>query len=110
MEEKFRSRWNVPHAVGAIDRKHIAMKKPKKTGSGLCNYKGFFSLVLLVEAEYRLMWIDCGSSGSCSDAEIFNSSDLRHMIEDDTLGLPAPEPLKKEQTCTITCWVTMHLP
>ena len=32
------------------------------------------------------------SSGSLSDAQIFSRSDLRE-IEDDTLGLPPPEPL-----------------
>ena len=74
MEEKFRTRWNVPHAVGAIYETHVTMKKPKKSGSDYYNYKGFFSLVLLalVNTEYRIFWIDVGSSGSSSDAQIFN--------------------------------------
>ena len=93
VEEKFRTRWNVPHTVGAINGKHISINKPKKLGSDYYNYKGFFSLVLmaLVDAEYKFLWIDFGSSGSCSDAKIFNSSDLREKIEDGGLGLPAPE-------------------
>ena len=57
---KFRTRWNVPHTVGAIDRKHIAMKKLMKTASNYYSYKGFFFLALLalVYAEYRFLWID----------------------------------------------------
>ena len=50
-------------------------------------------LLAPVVTEYRFMWIDCGSSGSCSDAQIFNRSLLMEKIEEGVLGLPAPEPL-----------------
>ena len=92
---EFRTRWNAPHALGTLDGKHIAMKKPKKSCSDYCNYKGSFSLVLqtLIDKEYRFLWINLGSSASSSDVQIFNRSNLREKIEDGTLGLPPPEPL-----------------
>ena len=95
VEGKFSSRWTVPHSLGALDKKPIVMKKPMKSGSEYYNYKGFFPLVLLamVDTEYRFLLVDVGSSGSSSDAQIFNHSRSREKIEDDTLGLLPPEPL-----------------
>ena len=43
--------------------------------------------------KYRFLWIDYELSGSCSDAEIFNRSNLTEKIKDDSLGLLPPEPL-----------------
>ena len=95
IEERFRNRWNVPHAVGELDGKHIAIKKPKKSGSEDFNYRGYFSLVLLalVDAGYKFLWVNVGACGSSSDAQIFNRSKLKRRIENGTLGLPPPEPL-----------------
>lgn len=92
---QFGTRWNFHHCCGAIDGKHIAIKKPKKSGSLYYNYKGFFSVVLLavVDAKYSFLWCNVGANGSSSDAGVFNQSTLRAALEDNTIGFPKPDPL-----------------
>ena len=85
IEERFRNRWNAPHAVGALEGKHIAIKKPKKSGREYFNYKGYFSLLLLalVDADHKFLWVNVGASGLSSDAQIFNRSKLKRRIEEE---------------------------
>ena len=49
-------------------------------------------LMALVDAEYRFRWVDIGTGGSCSDAQIFNLGELRGKIEDGSIGFPEAEP------------------
>ena len=93
--EQFEQRWNIPHAIGALDGKHIAIKKPHSSGSLYYNYKGFFSIPLLalVDADYKFIWIELGGKGHMSDAQIFGDSELFKGMEEETLGLPQACPL-----------------
>ena len=93
--DDFHQKWNVPHACGALDGKHVRIHKPANSGSTYFNYKGYFSIVLmaLVDAQYRFIWVDTGGDGSMSDAQIYNSSELCELLNSGGLGLPPPEPL-----------------
>ncbi|XP_033761212.1 uncharacterized protein LOC117342994 [Pecten maximus] len=75
----FRTKWNFPHTLGALDGKHVAVRCPPKSGSTYFNYKKFFSIVLLalVDADYKIIWADIGGRGAASDAQIWNDSDLK---------------------------------
>ena len=74
---------------------HVAIRCPKNGGSLYYNYKGFHSIILLalVDAKYRFLWVDVGTNGSRSDAQIFNDCNLRLGIVDGTLDIPNAEPL-----------------
>ena len=92
LEREFRIRCNILHALGALDRKHVALKKPKNTGALYHNYKGFFSIVMLalVDGQYKFRWVDAGTA---SDAQIFNACWLKRKIEDGRIGFPDPGPI-----------------
>ena len=91
---QFEQRWNIPHAIGALDGKQIAIKKPPHTGSLYYNYKGFFTIPLLalVYADYKCVWIELGGKGHMSDAQIFGDSEMFNGLEEEGLGLPPPHP------------------
>ena len=94
----FQDKWNFPRVCGALDGKHVAIRKPKHSGSIYYNYKGFFSIVFLVlcDANYKAIWAHVGSPGSQSDCGIYNESPMLQGIQDETKKLPPPEPLPND--------------
>ena len=74
---RFNTKWNVPHACGALDGKHIPIKAPPNSGSLYHNYKGFFSMILLAlaDADYKFIWVSVAEYGTASDCQVFNESE-----------------------------------
>ena len=91
----FETKWNLPHCLGALDGKHVAIRCPPKSGSVYYNYKHFFSIVLmaLVDANYKFIYINVGATGAGSDGGVFQDTYLRQLIEEGNLGLPPEELL-----------------
>ena len=88
----FEEKWQFPHCVGALDGKHVTIKKPGKSGSSFFNCKHTFSIVLmaLVDSDYQFITIDVGSMGRFSDGNTFANSVLAKKMKKQTLNLPPP--------------------
>ena len=74
----FQETWNLFHAVGAIDDKHIRIQCPKQSRTLLHNYKGLFSFVLLTtcDSHYCFTLFDVGQYGSNNDAGVLANSSI----------------------------------
>ena len=91
--EDFEELWDMPHTIGAIDGKHIAIDCPKNTGSLFHNYKGFFSFVLLAvcDARYCFTFADVGQYGSNNDSGVLKESKLGQGFKNGSFNYPNPE-------------------
>ena len=86
----FQCRWHYPNCIGALDGKHVRIKKPDNAGSTFFNYKGFHSIVLmaLVSGNYEFTFIDVGGEGHHSDGGIWRHCGLKYAIHKGTVNVP----------------------
>lgn len=93
--ERFQETCHFPNCLGAIDGKHVRIRKPKLSGSLFHNYKNYFSVVLLAvaDADYKFIYIDVGAFGKDSDSTIFQKSDFYKKLANDELKIPKSQPL-----------------
>ena len=92
ISQGFENKWNFPHAIGAIDGKHIVtMHAPQNAGSGYFHYKKTHNVVLLAicNANYEFILVDIGDSGRQSDGFAYKNSHLVFCIENKKLSIPA---------------------
>ena len=94
----FEEMWDMPHCVGALDGKHIRIKKPPKSGALWHNYKGFFSMVLLAicDSNYCFSFVDVGEYGSNNDSGVLKNSKMGRMFARNEMNLPKAEKIDGE--------------
>ncbi|XP_058122824.1 uncharacterized protein LOC131264559 [Anopheles coustani] len=90
ISKKFEERWNFPHAIGAIDEKHVRIVAPRDSGSEYFNYKRIV-LLIVVDADYNFINADAGGKGRISDG---GNTRLYQRLENKQLNMPPPEPLR----------------
>ena len=90
ISRKFEERWNFPHALRAIDAKHIRIQKPKNGGSCYYNYKHTHSIISMTIAGpgYKCLCADVGSNGRVSDSGIWNKALYYKEYKMDQLSSP----------------------
>ena len=96
VSKRFEDHWNYPHALGAIDGKHVRIQKPKNGGSFYYNYKHTHSIILMAIAgpDYKCLYTDVGSNGRVNDSGIWNKCVLLQGILNRTVELPADRMLQ----------------
>jgi len=83
IEHDFEIKWNFPHCIGSLDGKHVVIQSPVHSDSEYYNYKGTFSIVLMVlcDANYCVIYSNVGCQGRISDGGIFQHTSLFNKLE-----------------------------
>ena len=92
--DEFDRRWNFPHCIGALDGKHVVLRRPENTVGEFHNYKGTKSIILMaiVDANYCSIYVNVGCQGRISDGGVFRNTEFYTKLESD-LYSPQDEAL-----------------
>ena len=88
--KEFEEKSQFPNCVRGIDGKHVSLIDPFNSGSSYFNYKIFFSIVLLVlvDTNYKFLYVNVGCQGRMSDGAVFKNSELYHLLVNGKINLP----------------------
>ena len=92
-------RWNFPHTMVPLTASMWLAKLHPTQDQNTSITRVFFSIILfgMVSSDYKFLWADVSGNGAASDAQIYNLSDLKHGLENDTImGWPRPDPLPND--------------
>ena len=83
----------MPHCLGVIDGKQIAMKNPAHSGLLWHNCKGYFSMILLAicDVHYNFTTIDIGEYGSNNNCGVLLNSRMDRKFEKNRFNISPHE-------------------
>ncbi|XP_069979435.1 uncharacterized protein [Penaeus vannamei] len=90
----FSKKWNYHNCGGALDGKHVPIKKPTNGGSVYYNYKNLHSIVLMAvaDANYKFLYVDVGAERGAGYGGMRSKCDLNQAIEKKRAGFPEAIP------------------
>jgi len=94
----FNDQWNFPNCLGAVNGKHVSIKKPPHTGAHY-NYKKFFSILLMavVNSNYEFTMADASINGRISDGGVLGNTAFGKASVDKFLQIPEPGTLTNSE-------------
>ena len=95
VSKEFAKKWNYHNCLGALDGKHVAIKKPVGGGSMYFNYKKFHSIVLMAisSASYKFIYVNVGAEGGAGDGGTWQMCGLEGALSNNTAEVPEDKPL-----------------
>jgi hypothetical protein len=91
----FRTKWNFPNCLGAMDGRHVEIIAPSHSGTTFDNYNQIFSIILLgvVDANYKFIYANVRIQGRISDGGVFKHTSLYEKLLIKSLNILQSVPL-----------------